>query len=121
MHNRLRTYTKKSTIVFIVCVYNEIQNRMNKKSPRIVSSLFYRSEKFQVITLGILSAVLYVILFEYSDVIVSTAQETTHGHKEYAVVPIVVPFVFSLVHGSFTGMFWHIVGLRPNPTHTKKK
>jgi len=62
--------------------------------------------------LGLLSALLYLMLFRYSDVLANLASQTAHGHKLYALVPIAVAFVFSLVHGSFTGRFWDLLGLK---------
>ncbi len=62
--------------------------------------------------LGSASAVLYALLFVYADHISALATATRNGAKYYALVPIGIALVFSLVHGAFTHRFWRLVGLR---------
>ncbi len=62
--------------------------------------------------LGLASAGLYLLLFEHSAAIAALAAETRHGHKLYALVPMGIAVLFSLVHGSFTGHFWDVLGLK---------
>ena len=62
--------------------------------------------------LGVGSVLLYLMLFEYSAVLAALSEETRHGHKVYAVVPMVIALVFSAVHGAFTGHFWDLLGLK---------
>jgi hypothetical protein len=64
------------------------------------------------LVLGVASAVLYLLLFLYSDRLTELARLTREGDKLYALVPLVVAMVFSLVHGAFTGHFWDLLGLR---------
>ena len=73
-----------------------------------------RSSRALVLTLvlGAMSAVLYLLLFIYSDRLTELAQLTRSGEKLLALVPLVVAMVFSLVHGAFTGHFWDLLGLR---------
>lgn len=73
-----------------------------------------RSSRALVLTLvlGAASAALYILLFLYSDRLTELAQLTRAGDKLYALVPLVVAMVFSLVHGAFTGHFWDLLGLR---------
>jgi len=91
---------------------------------------------------GILAALLYWGLFYYQDKIVQLAYTTTkscvviqegktlyykkptpeacaakggtlvEGNWLNVLVPIVVAFVMSYVHGVFTGMFWDSLGLK---------
>jgi len=63
-------------------------------------------------SLGLASVVLYVLLFQYADSLSLLAAETRAGHKLYALIPIGVAFLFSLIHGAFTGHFWDLLGLR---------
>ena len=79
-----------------------------------VSSSPGRSSRALVITLvlGVASAVLYLLLFLYSDRLTELARLTREGDKLYALVPLAVAMVFSLVHGAFTGHFWDLLGLR---------
>jgi pheromone shutdown protein TraB len=73
-----------------------------------------RSPRALVTTLilGAASAGLYLLLFLFSDRLTELAAATRAGHAIYALVPLVVAMVFSLVHGAFTGQFWDLLGLR---------
>ena len=74
-----------------------------------------RSPRALILTLllGSASAVLYLLLFLFSDVLPELAAITRQGeHKIYALVPIVIALLFSFVHGAFTGQFWDLLGLR---------
>ena len=56
---------------------------------------------------GILSVALYVLLL--------TKQGLVNDYFSrgglYAFLPIITAFIFSIVHGSFTGNFWTILGI----------
>jgi hypothetical protein len=79
-----------------------------------VSSPSGRSSRALVLTLvlGAMSAVLYLLLFAYSDRLTELAQLTRAGDKLLALVPLAIAMVFSFVHGAFTGHFWDLLGLR---------
>lgn len=62
----------------------------------------------RTIGLGILSFVLYLLLFVYEQEVLKLSLEGAWGFT----VPIVIAFVFSFVHGSFTGGFWDMLGLK---------
>ena len=64
------------------------------------------------VSLGLASGLLYLLLYEYQDEIVRLAQLTREGHKVDFIVPILIAFVFSVVHGTFTGRFWDTLGLK---------
>jgi hypothetical protein len=51
-------------------------------------------------------------LFLFSETLSDLAAATRQGEKLYALVPIGIAIVFSLVHGAFTGHFWDLLGLR---------
>jgi hypothetical protein len=70
---------------------------------------------------GAASITLYAILFLYSDELVEWARLTRQGDKIYFVIPIVIAFVFSYVHGAFTGYFWDVLGLKPAQKKNNKK
>jgi hypothetical protein len=57
---------------------------------------------------GGLSCLLYGLLFRYEEQILAW---TAKG-RWYFALPVAVAFVFSLVHGAFTGCFWEALGLR---------
>lgn len=61
---------------------------------------------------GVLSVMLYYLLYRYGDDIRHMAEMTNTGEtKMYFLAPIGIAFVFSIVHGLFTDRFWESVGL----------
>jgi len=64
-----------------------------------------------VIGFGIVSAVLYTLLYIYSDDLEQASQLVQKGEKIYFLVPIAIAFVFSYIHGTFTDRFWAALGL----------
>jgi len=59
------------------------------------------------IVMGALSIGLYALLFVKEDLI-----NSTFGRGgAYALLPIATAFLFSFVHGSFTGNFWTALGI----------
>jgi len=64
------------------------------------------------LVMGAASASLYLLLYLFADMLPTLAELTRRGEKLYALVPIVIAMVFSLVHGAFTGHFWDLLGLR---------
>lgn len=61
---------------------------------------------------GLVSAALYGLLIAYSDLFVELAQRTREGEKAWFLIPLAIAFLFSWVHGNFTGYFWEALGLR---------
>jgi len=72
----------------------------------------------KAIVCGAASLALYALLFLYADETVELARRTREGEKIWFLVPIVIAFAFSLVHGAFTGAFWDAIGL--GPAHRKR-
>ena len=70
---------------------------------------------------GLASAALYAALFANADQFTEWARRTRAGEKALFLIPIVVAFVFSWVHGAFTGHFWEALGLRAAAGSEKKK
>lgn len=68
---------------------------------------------FKAVTYGAASVALYALLFIYSDETVEFARRTREGETVWFLVPILIAFLFSLVHGAFTGSFWDAIGLKP--------
>ncbi len=60
-----------------------------------------------MIVMGIISVALYATLLLKQDLVNGTF---ARGGL-YAFLPIVTAFVFSYVHGSFTGHFWTMLGI----------
>ena len=65
-----------------------------------------------VITLGLISFLLYDLLYHFNLDIRHLAELANHGNKTWFWVPIVIALIFSLVHGAFTGHFWDSLGLK---------
>jgi hypothetical protein len=57
--------------------------------------------------MGLISIALYVLLLTKQDMINSTFGKGGW----FAFLPIIVAFVFSYVHGAFTGDFWTVLGI----------
>ena len=66
----------------------------------------------RAIGFGILSIALYGLLYWLSTDIKGLAQATYAGHKQLFFIPIIVAFVFSLIHGAFTAHFWDSLGVK---------
>jgi hypothetical protein len=62
----------------------------------------------KTLALGTLTALLYAALFAVQDLVL---QLSALGGW-YFLVPVTIAFVFSLVHGAFTGHFWDLLGVR---------
>jgi hypothetical protein len=75
----------------------------------------------RAVAYGVASIALYVLLFVYADETVELARRTREGDKILFLVPIVIAFAFSFVHGAFTGHFWAAIGLKPAAKSKKKK
>jgi hypothetical protein len=59
------------------------------------------------ILMGVISISLYVLLLLKQDVL----NEYFGRGGMYAFLPIITAFIFSIVHGSFTGNFWTLMGI----------
>ncbi len=60
-----------------------------------------------MVVMGIISLALYATLLLKPDMVNSTFAKG----GLYAFLPIVTAFVFSYIHGSFTGHFWTVLGI----------
>ena len=61
---------------------------------------------------GAISAFLYLALYALNEEILARSKA---GGWNF-VIPIVIAFVFSLVHGNFTGQFWDLFGIKAKTT-----
>ena len=64
------------------------------------------------IMFGIGSIVLYVMLYKFNYDIRHLGEMASQGDKTFFLMPIGIALVFSFIHGSFTGYFWNVVGLK---------
>ena len=61
----------------------------------------------KLLFMGVVSIALYAALLLKQDII-----NSFFGRGGlYALLPIVTAFIFSFVHGSFTGNFWTVLGI----------
>jgi len=61
----------------------------------------------KMLVMGLISIALYSYLLANQDLVNGTFSKGGW----YALLPIVVAFVFSFVHGNFTGDFWTVLGV----------
>jgi len=62
----------------------------------------------QTVSLGFLSAIFYFLLYYFNEQILDLSKQGGW----YFIVPISIAFIFSLVHGTFTGHFWDLLGVK---------
>jgi hypothetical protein len=60
-----------------------------------------------MIAMGIISVALYTILLLKQDLVNNTFAKG----GMYALLPIITAFIFSYIHGTFTGHFWTVLGI----------
>jgi len=61
----------------------------------------------KMIFMGLISAALYAALLMNQDIINSNFAQG----GVYAFLPIATAFIFSFIHGTFTGDFWTVMGV----------
>ena len=61
-----------------------------------------------MIMFGITSVALYIVLYFFSP----TVLELSAKGGWYFIVPVTIAFIFSYVHGEFTGRFWDVLGIK---------
>jgi drug/metabolite transporter superfamily protein YnfA len=61
----------------------------------------------KMLVMGVISLALYALLLLKQDVIIGYIGQG----GLYAILPIITAFIFSYVHGSFTGDFWTVMGI----------
>lgn len=66
----------------------------------------------QTLGYGAISVLLYFLLYFYAETIL----ELSKRGRWYFVVPMVIAFLFSIVHGNFTGQFWDLFGIKAKTT-----
>ena len=83
--------------------------------------VFDKASLPKTLLFGTVSAILYTLMFIYSGELVEYAHRTRQGEHIWFFIPIVIAFVFSYVHGTFTGSFWDTLGLKPAQKINQKK
>lgn len=62
----------------------------------------------KTIFFGAISAMLYYLLYHFNQEILEMSKQGGW----YFIVPISIAFVFSGIHGAFTGYFWELLGVK---------
>ena len=57
---------------------------------------------------GVVSLTLYSLLYAFEDSLIDFAQRGGW----YFLVPVIIAFIISYVHGSFTAHFWDFLGIK---------
>ncbi len=75
-----------------------------------------RSEKkhgllIKTIIYGCLSIALYFLLYFFNEEILERSRE---GGWNF-IYPVAIAFIFSIVHGNFTGYIWELFGVKAKP------
>ncbi len=68
---------------------------------------------FLMLVSGAASALCYVLLFANEKEVMASFTRTDGW---YPALPVLTAFLFSLVHGAFTGYFWEVLGVVPRPS-----
>lgn len=66
-----------------------------------------KTSLLRTILYGLASALLYYLLYAYSEPILNLSRQ---GHWAF-IIPVGIAFIFSYVHGHFTGYFWERMGM----------
>ena len=74
-----------------------MEKKGNKKKKPVAKAIMF----------GALSLTLYMLLFVYE----SSINSNFARGGLFALLPIGAAFMFSFVHGSFTGSFWSVLGV----------
>lgn len=72
---------------------------------------------FQTLAYGAISIALYFALYLFADPIL----ELSRQGRWYFIVPILIAFTFSAVHGNFTGQFWDLLGVKAKQAPKQNK
>ncbi len=70
----------------------------------------------KLLGLGAIVAALYAMLFVYEKDVIRLCKEGGW----YFLFPVGVAFVFSAFHGTFTGLFWDALGVKPRRVATRR-
>jgi hypothetical protein len=71
-----------------------------------------------LVVTGVASALCYGLLFTYEKEVMATFTRTDGW---YPALPILTAFVFSFVHGAFTGYFWEVLGVTAQASEAHKE
>lgn len=70
----------------------------------------------RMLALGALTVGLYLGLFMNEAFVL----EVTRRGQWWFLVPVAIAFLFSFVHGAFTGLFWDVLGIKARKSGSGK-
>jgi len=83
-------------------------NKNQKTNGGEMASEYHKKKPVgKMLFMGIISIGLYATLLLKQDII----NDYVGRGGVYAFLPIIVAFIFSFIHGSFTGDFWTVLGV----------
>lgn len=62
----------------------------------------------QTVVYGLVTLLLYSLLYVFEDSVLGLSSRGGW----YFIFPVTIAFVFSFVHGTFTGRFWDVLGIK---------
>lgn len=74
-------------------------------------------QNLRTLVLGAVSLVLYIVLFSNETSVLDLSMTPGWGF----LVPIAIAFLFSFVHGAFTGGFWDMLGFKAKTRKEPKR
>ena len=75
-------------------------------------SIETRGVLIRTLIYGVISITLYTLLYIFEENIL----ELTKAGRWNFIIPMAIAFVFSIVHGNFTGQFWDLFGIKAKTT-----
>lgn len=120
---RLEEVARRSPVpVFGLDVADEAGHRGRRAMQHRTPGRLSMSEKTRkrnvgkTLIFGVAAVALYAAVFTHADFITNLSAKGGF----YAVVPVITVFLFSYVHGSFTGAFWSALGIEASKNSTAK-
>jgi len=87
--------------------FGKKQDRRSERERAVIKEARRKRPVGKMLVTGIVSTALYAALLANQDVLNSTFGKG----GMYAFLPIAMAFLFSFIHGSFTGHFWTVLGI----------
>ncbi|MBF0166780.1 MAG: hypothetical protein HQL45_04040 [Alphaproteobacteria bacterium] len=82
-----------------------------------IAAIALNGQNLRTLILGVVSLILYIILFSNETTVLELSMTKGWGF----LVPIAIAFLFSFVHGAFTGGFWDMLGLKAKTRKEPKR
>lgn len=77
--------------------------------------MYYDRPVIKALTFGIFSGALYLLLFIFEEQVLHFSSKGGW----FFIIPVVIAFAFSFIHGGFVTLFWDLLGIRAKSTVRK--